>query len=423
MSSGTGYSYSYVDVAAQERRRLREEIAALGARAAIAHERAGSHSATAARQLRLDKLSWRPVGTDNATLAAQASQLRQAVSEAERTIDRMVADAWAARPSRKARAAPTATATEEFARGSAGGGGAPAGRARAAGELGPAAYAAPGEQAVGRSVAAAEALLATEAHRCAPDDLPDLDRRLADARSARRADQARLLLNDLAQAVRDSIGRRERAERVAIARATLLARVEEALPQDRGNLVAAIKAAPDPDDVAGLVDAAVARADQIAQRAAVAAAAAAALADIGADVGEDFVTMLTARGEAAVRLGRGWDDGYGLLVSLPGDKAELSTVVVRHPGTVTDPDEARQAARDRAAQQLFCDKGVKRFWGGLGQDGVRLNRVFWVEPGRLVRPVPEAQWSQSPAAAAASHARRASSRVAPAAGQERSREA
>lgn len=422
VSSGTGYGYEYVDLAAQERRRLRTEIAELGARAAIAHARADSQGAAALRQLRLDKVSWRAASTDNAVLAAQASELRQAVTAAEQALDRLAADTWAARPSRKRRHVTTATAAEEFVSGSAGSTGAPTGYVRAPGALAPEAYAAPGAEALGRAVATAEALLAAEAHRCAPDDLDELDRRVTELRAAGRADAARRSLADLEFAVRESIARRKRDERAAIAGARLLARAEEALPEDRDNLVAAITAAPDLDGISGLVDAAIARADRIRQRAAVASAAAAALVDIGADVGEDFVTMLTARGETAVRLGPGWADGYGLLVSLPADKTELSTVVVRHPDAAADPDGGRQAAQDRAAQQQFCDAGLERFKDRIGRDGVRLDQIFKAEPGQWsVLQVPEAKWSR-PGETACGHAKRQSSRVTPPAGRERSRE-
>jgi hypothetical protein len=423
VSSGTGYSYQYVDLAAQERRRLRAEIAELRARATIAHARAGSHDAAAARQLGLDGLSWAVESTDNAALAAKASELRQAVTAAEQAIDRMVANAWATRPSRKTKSAAGTTAAAEFARSAPADGGLPDMRTRAPGALTAGAYAISGEEAVSRAVAAAEALLAAEAHRCTPDDLVELSRLVAAIRRADRAGEARRLRTELESAVHASIDHRKRDEQAAIVRARLLSRAEDALPEDHANLAAAIQAAPDPDDMSGLVDAAVARADQLRQREAVANAAAAALADIGADVGEDFVTMLTARGETAVWLGPDWADGYGLLVSLPDGKTELSTVVVRHPQARTDPDGSRQATQDRAAQRQFCDTGLGHFQAHLGRDGVQLNQIFRTEPGQLpVRPVPEEAWTKSESRESApSRAKRHPSRVVPAA-RERSHE-
>jgi hypothetical protein len=425
VSSGTAYSYQYVDVAAQERRRVRAEIAELGARAAIAHARADSHSAALARQLGLGKLSLATGSKDNAALAAQASELRQAVTAAERALDQMVADSWAVRSPKKGRGVASTTAAEEFARNSPVGQ-QPGGSTRAPGVLPPTAYTARGDEAIGRSAATAETLLAAEAHRCAPDDLRELDGLVTQVWSADSAGEARRLRTELESAVRASIDSRKRAEAVAVARARLLARAEDALPEDRDNLAAVIKATPDPDGVSGLVDAAVARADRIRQREAVAQAAAAALADIGADVGEDFVTMLTARGETAVPLGPGWAGGYGLLVSLPTDKTELSTVLVRHPDAATDQDHDKQEARDLAAQQLFCDTKLGPFQARVGQHGVRFYRTFQTEPGNpSVRPAPSEAWSRPPVRETVNvegRAKRPASRVTPAAARERSRE-
>lgn len=414
MSSSVGYGYSYVDEVAAERRRLREEIARLGAQAGTLRAQAASHSSAAAKSLGLDRFSGRAGSSDNAVLAALASDMRQAIAASQATVDELAADAWTTRRSRRGSSpGRSVSATEELARTATAGG-----RPLADGAV-------PGAvpqqvstgQAVARAVADAEALLRAEAPRCGAADLDQLDRRLTELRASDRPDAARRMFADLEHAVRESIARRKADERAAIVRAGLLARAADALPQDRDRLVAAIIDAPDPDSLAAMVDDAVARADTARQRAAVSVAAAQALRDIGCEVGEDFVTILSGRGEGAVRLGPDWPDGYGVFVRLPDDSAQLLAAVVRHPDADADLDT------DRAAQQEFCDRGLDRFEDGIGRSGVRLHRVARMAPGQApVGTVPAAKWAE-PADAVSRRAKRGTSRAAtPDAARERQHE-
>jgi hypothetical protein len=394
LSSSVGYAYSYVDMEAAARRRLRAEIAEYAARTRMARAQA-SGLADARNRVAAGRIERPRAGADSTGLAQTAARLRDQAEAAERDLAALVADTWAARLADPASTASTAGSTRTA---SGTGTGLTAAQELAWAQAGNAASHARAAQltSAGSSTAselrAAERLMARELPRCDPADLELLQRPMADLRAASRTDAARRALADLELAVTESIARRRRAERVAAVRASLLALADDALPEDHGRLRSMIESAPEPGDLSAAVGRAVARADAARARDAVARAAAEALAEIGCDVGDDFATLLTAASESIVPFGSGWAPGYGLLVRLPAGQERLQAAVVRRADVAAGPQADESVQRQFCASEFYAS-GLDSWLSDLDGQGVRIRQEHRVEPGQSrVAAMPTERW-------------------------------
>src|SRR6266571_2280618 len=387
MSSSVAYRYSYVDLEAQERRALRAEIAVLRQREAGLRAQALSVTSGEAARITLDGFGGNDatdtrakMATTAAELRAVAQALRQTVESTQHAVDGLLADAWA---SCLGRGTGESVSAQDERDATASDGEAQANQAAETAEE----AAAQAEGRIAAAVLAAEQLLDREIPRCAQEHLDLFRRRLAEVRAASGVDIARRALADLEQTVRESVVERRRVEDADRVRASLLAHLEDALPEDRERLAAAVSKEREPGRLRAAVNHALSRADKERERAAVARAAASALRDIGCEVGADFVTLLTDSGEAAVPLRGDWRAGYGVLVRLPAGQDRLMTAVVRQPGNSAEADA------DLTVQQRFCAHGLEPLRRALGAQRILVREELRLEPGRVgVGTAPASIW-------------------------------
>jgi hypothetical protein len=235
------------------------------------------------------------------------------------------------------------------------------------------------------AIADAEALLGLEAARCDPEDFERLRRRLAELHRGGSVDEVRRTLTDLTAGMAHAVNRWKRAAQVEQARVELCDQLQDALPEEREDLLAAVRSAAEPDSLRGLVANALARADRARSRLAVAAAVTETLRGMQYEVGEEFGDILAETGVGVVTFTLDELTGYGLRIQLPRDGGPLGTAVVRR----SDADPAR----DRYVQQRFCDEHLTVFERGLQRGGVNLTPRGRVQPGMLpAPPVPSDGW-------------------------------
>ncbi|GAA2296763.1 hypothetical protein OKJ48_30625 [Streptomyces kunmingensis] len=384
MSNSAAYEWTYVDLEAERRRELRAQLAQETARSRNLRGQARSLRrayGTAKVDVRILSV---PGSADSAELALALESARSVNARAEAELARAAADVWAPSADKSARqedksgrTAPSRPATRPAA---------PTTAARAGEE-----HAARARDA---AVTQAEALLSRDGASCEPEDLPVFARRLTALRQARTADEARTLFHDLGVLVHKSTQRqRDTARRTAV-RARLLDRLEDASPEDRDHLSAAITEAPDPTHLEREVDLAVARAETARHRATVADTVMDALRERGYAVGDDFADLLTDEGSVVVPLGTaagGADTetaasgNYGVRVALTPDRPGLNTVLVARTGA---PAEA-----DQQVQRWFCEDQLPGIEDAVRRQGVELARTATLPPG--VRPtavLPDGSW-------------------------------
>lgn len=377
MSNSAAYAWSYVDIEAEERRELRAELAQETSRSR--HLRGQAKSLRRVhRTARIDV----PVVTvssqaDSTELAEALASARRINEHAEAELGRAAAAIWST---------PAAEADDTDSR--------PAARpvTHTAARTAQAAQAAREERTArvrAAAVVEAEALLNRDGPSCEPSDLPELARRLEALRRARTAEEARTLLADLGVLAHRSALRQRAAARTEALRTRLLDRLEDADPQDRERLVAAVTEAPDPAHLEGEVEHAVARADTEKYRTTVADTLMQVLRERDYAVGDDFADLLAEDGSIVVPFGAAADTaGYGLRVTLAPDRPGLTTALVRAPEA-----EGEDADTDSRVQHWFCDEQLPGIEDAVRDQGVDLDRTSALPPGVLRTAVaPDGTW-------------------------------
>ncbi|MET9880691.1 hypothetical protein ABZZ36_39725 [Actinacidiphila glaucinigra] len=371
MSNSAAYRWTYEDEQARKRRELRVQLTEEVTRSRVLRGQAKAFRRvhrTAPVDVHIVTVPSRAEATE---LAAALESAREINRRAEAELSRAAASIWSSPPEENDRPSATRPAVPATA---------PAHEDRVA-------------QARASALADAERLLDRDGPACDPDDLPVFARRLEALRQARSVDAARTLLTDLGVLVHRSALRQRNAVRTAALRAVLLDRLEDAEPQDRQRLAAAVADAPDPSALEDEVERAVARADLARSRAAVAARVMRALHERDYAVGQDFADLLAEEGSVVVPFGAAAGasgaaevpDGYGLRVRLDADR-ELTTALVRAPaigtadgGTSADPG----AEADSRVQHWFCGDQLPRIEDAMGRQGVALDRTAVLPPGVL----------------------------------------
>jgi hypothetical protein len=369
LSNSAAYNWSYVDVEAERRRELRAQLAQETTRSHNLRGQAKSLRRVY-RTARIDVDIVTVSGSaDSAELAGALESARRINQQAEAELSRAAADVWSLPPAEetdrnagkeRARPEPTAQANQ-------------AAQERTA-------------QVRASALVEAEALLHRDGPSCEPVDLPVFARRLEALRQARGAEEARTLLHDLGVLVHKSTQRQRNAVRLAGLRARLLDRLEDAAPEDRERLAAAVAESPDPSHLEREVERAVSEADTARHRSTVADTLMRVLSERDYAVGDDFADLLAEDGSVVVPFGEGSvPDGYGLRVALAPDRPGLTTVLVA--------EAEIDAESDRRVQQWFCDEQLPDIEDAVREQGVDLARTSALPPG--VRPtavVPDGSW-------------------------------
>ena len=373
MSSSAGYYVSPVDLAAQRRRELHGEIAALRTRLATLERRARAVRVRA-EQVRADDTS-----EDNAVLENTVERLRNAISSAQSRIS----DAWTKRwQAEIAKATPaertrTSSATAELR------------DSRQRQE--PAGTGVTQRQAAIDDVAR---LMRSASPRCDPADMAALDGKLAAMSTMSSVGAVRAAALDLSVAVREVIERNKVRDASDELRSRLLDLLDEALPEDRDRLRHEIEAATDCHPWQDRVHQAVERADLRKHHDRMVDAVAEALTEAGCALGESFRGMLLTAGEAVAGL-REPDDDYGLLVRLPADGGKVLTSVVRADDLAPDPDH------DVRVQQAFCRETLPAITSSLAtRVTVDPHPFLRIDPGRMpmaAAPLPHIRRAQTKA--------------------------
>lgn len=387
MSNSAAYQWSYVDVEAERRRELRAQLAQ-----EITRSRDLRGQAKALRRVhRTARVDVHVVSVasqaDSGELAAALDSARRINERAEAELRRVAAGIWSVpaqedRPAARRAGAKTVAATAR-----------------------PSAQEERVAQVRAAKLVEAEALLERDGPGCEPDDLPLLARRLEALRNANSVESARTLFADLGVLVERSTRRRRVAARTAALRARLLDRLEDAGPDDRRRLSAALAEAPDPAHLAREVEWAVARADTARYRSAVADTLMHVLRERDYAVGDDFADLLAGDGSVVVPFGAAAEDsgaaavpeGYGLRVMLAEDR--LTTALVRAPevgtddgGTTSDPG----AETDGRVQRWFCEDQLPSLEDAIREQGVDLDRTSALPPGvRRTAVAPDAPWPET----------------------------
>lgn len=356
MSSSAGYYVSPVDLAAQRRRELRGEIAALRTRLATLERRARAVRVRAER-VRADDTS-----EDNAVLENTVERLRDAISSAQSQIS----DAW------------TSRWQAEIAKA------APAERTRARSATTELRDSRQRQQPVDTGATQRRAaiddvarLMRSAGPRCDPADMAALDGKLAAMSTMDNVGAVRAAALDLSVTVREAIERHKVRDASDELRSRLLDLLDEALPEDRDHLRQEIEAAADCRPWQDRVHQAVERADLRKHHDLMVNAVAEALTEAGCVLGESFTGMLLADGEAVAGL-REPDDDYGLLVRLPADGGKVLTSVVRANDMAQDPDQ------DVRVQQTFCAETLPAITSSLAERvTVDPHPFLMIDPGRM----------------------------------------
>lgn len=337
-------------------------------------EEARSH----AKALGLPKLAVAAVeraseGADVAELEAIATRARQAVQDATAAVDAEWTQRWRGRIAAivPRRNSPNVTAAAERAQH----------LERRVAPTG--AQQRHDPEALRRVVKDAQRLIARSGYRCESADLDAVRSAFDELTSHDSLDRARTQALEIAVLVSRSIDRRKQLLALHERRVRLLNLVEDALPQERDELRAALRETADPSEYEVAVHQAVERADLTRHRKNVAEAAADALAELGCVVGDDFETLLIDQAEAVVTLGEA-RPGYGLLVRLPQSGTQLMTAIVRAQGK---PSEGTEAL---SVQQGFCEHTLPQLTDALRDFGVPLDGEPHVlrDPGHRIPPPP-----------------------------------
>ncbi|MFB7433170.1 hypothetical protein ACFCZ5_17685 [Streptomyces microflavus] len=393
MSNSAAYEWSYVDVEAERRRELRAQLAQETARSHHLRGQAKSlRRAYRTAKIDVDVITV-PASADSTELALALDSARRINQQAEAELSRAAADVWSLVP---AETGERPTARPATARASAGDGRtARGGEERAA-------------QVRAAALVEAEALLERDGPACEPEELPLFARRLEALRQARSAEEARTLLHDLGVRVHRSTQRQRTAARTSALRAGLLDALEDAAPEDRRRLAAAVADADDPAGLEGEVARAVARADAARGRSVVADTLMQVLRERDYAVGEDFADLLAESGSVVVPFGEAAGtagdgvvpDGYGVRVALAPDRRGLTTVLVRAPESGAEDRErvggSAGHAEDRAdgeVQRWFCDTQLPTIEDAAREHGVDLARTSALPPGVWPTAVaPDGSW-------------------------------
>jgi len=354
MSSSAGYYVSPVDLAAQRRRELRGEIAALRTRLATLNRRARAVGVPDER-VRTDDAS-----EDNTVLENAVKQLSDAISSTQERIS----DAWTGRwQGEIAKAAPAEHS-----------------RVRSAtAELRESRQQQTDTVAEQRRAAVDDVarLLHSAGPRCDSADMEMLGGRLATMSTMEGLGAVRAAALDMSVAVREAIGRQKSRDANEESRSRLLNLLDEALPEDQERLRPEIESAADCQPWQDRVHQAVARADLRKHHDLMVNAVAEALTEAGCVLGESFASLLLADGEAVAGL-REPDDDYGLLVRLPADGGKVLTSVVRADDLAPDPEH------DVLVQQVYCAETLPAITLSLAESVIVDPHPFlMIEPGRM----------------------------------------
>ncbi|MFJ2911455.1 hypothetical protein ACIO8F_19020 [Streptomyces sp. NPDC087228] len=405
MSNTTAYRWSYVDVEAERLRQLRAQLAQETTRSRDLRGQAKALRRVH-RTARIDvSVVTVPSRADAAELAEALESARRINERAESELSRAAAGVWSVPPGRSdPPAAPRAAVrdtvrVEEPAREDR------SARVRAA------------------ALVEAEALLNRDGPACEPADLPVFAHRLEALRRAESPEAARTLLADLGVLVHRSVSRERAAARTAALRAGLLDRLEDAEPEDRQRLAAAVAEAPDPSVLQREVERAVGRADASRHRSVVAVRLMEVLRERDYAVGDGFADLLAGEGSVVVTFGAAAEasaeaavpDGYGLRITLAADRPGLSATMVRAPeagaddgiddgtedGRTSGPGEDRTAGpgeeeTDSRVQRWFCDGQLPEIENAIREQGVDLDRTSVLPPGVVPTAVaPDAPWPET----------------------------
>ncbi|GAB1510354.1 hypothetical protein [Actinophytocola sp. KF-1] len=373
MSSSAGYYVSPVDLAAQRRRELRGEIAALRTRLATLERRAR------AVRVRTEQVHGDDASEDNTVLENTVERLRDAISSAQSRIS----DAWTSRWQEEIAAV------------------APAERARsrsATAELHDSRQRQqPADTGATRRRAAIDdvaRLMRSAGPRCEPADLAELSGKLAEMSTMDNLGAVRAAALDLSVTIRDAVERHKIRDAGDELRSRLLDLLGEALPADQDRLRTEIESADDCRPLRDRVHQAVERADLRKHQDVMVQAVADALTEAGCVVDKAFSGMLLAHGEAVAGL-REPDDDYGLLVRLPADGGKVLTSVVRGEDLPPDP------AHDVRVQQTFCAATLPAITASLAERvTVDPHPFLMIDPGRMpmaAAPLPSTRRRRSPA--------------------------
>ena len=398
MSSGVGYSYSYVDEAAAAARRARERIAGLEARRGVAAAQAERVGVMRGRRMaRVAGVRTR-AGASAAELEAQADTLEAALGQQRDEIDAALSQHWSAAVRQATAKARHGQRVEQGARPTP----------RTAGR--PAADAVPDALEQARELAAAEAraVLSELGSRCVAQDLERLEAVVLGIAEQRSVTAIRSQLYEIRVLATSSVRRGDALLRLETERAQLRAMVEELPARDRDRLGPLIDASPDPASFTAEVGRALEAADARRRRGAVARVTADRLRAMGCAVTDGFEGSLVG-GEAAVAPFAGSD--YGLLVRFSAGRDRIAATVVRRD------DEPEDRKRDLAAQREFCAEGLIELteaWTAAGLSPLSVHRT---EPG----DPPPASFDARAWAAVDARARRSAVRQAERPAQSRAR--
>jgi len=231
---------------------------------------------------------------------------------------------------------------------------------------------------------AAEDLVATEATRCADDQLAELRQR-AESVGGLDPARARRALTDLESRVAASIRLRQDTDRAEQIRVELLTLAGELPPEKRTALRRRIGDTPD-TDLAALGDEVrtiVERHHHRQARAEVTERVLAALREQGYELGEPFDDLLTD-GPRVTVLPSAKNPDYGVRLLLDPEHDRFHATTVRREGT-TD------AGRDQEVQQGLCD-ALDEIEADLATDGLRLHRVLRRPVQDRVATMPAHHW-------------------------------
>ena len=231
---------------------------------------------------------------------------------------------------------------------------------------------------------AAEELVATEATRCADDQLADLQR-LAGSVGGLDPVRARRALIDIESRVASSIRRRRDSDRAEQIRIELLTLAGELPTEQRTALRRRIDGTPD-TELAGLRDEVRAVVDRHHHRQArteVTARVLAALREQGYELGEPFDDLLTDGPRVTVLTSVETPD-YGVRLLLDPEHDRFQATTVRREGT-------SDTSRDQEVQQYLC-KALDEIEADLATGGLSLHRVLRRPVQDRVATMPAHHW-------------------------------
>lgn len=358
MSSGVGYSYSYRDVEAEERRRLRGQEAELIAELRHVRSQAAAAAALGGSRVAVPDAAPARDGSTSADLAKHNQRLSEALATSRAAVEdehQRVGD----KRLRKAlsRASAQHEGTSRLT--------APVAGPTEAEEL--AVVAAEREAAL----IEAKALVDDYRARCLPDALGFVEVCQGHLAEAETRHQVRGALHSMKIQMNRAAIAGDAAREADIRRARLLALVADAPEPEQEELRDLVTGASDLKAAGQAVTEAVGRADAARRTAAVAAVAVKALRDLGCRVSEGAVLDLAGAESVVAPFA---DGPYGLVVRFQnGDR--LVTAVVRRD------DVAADGERDTAVQQEFCDSGLPRFTESFVGAGVAMRPFHRNDPG------------------------------------------